>query len=120
MKFIVDESTGAAVVEYLRRAGHDVLAVAEVMPQADDRGILIRATSEERILVTNDKDFGELVFRNRQTYIGVVLLRLHDESPTSRVNVMKAVLEQHADRLAGHFAVATEATVRIRPIHEQP
>jgi len=115
MQFIVDESTGAAVVEYLRSVGHDVLAVAENMPQADDRDILVRAASEGRILVTNDKDFGELVFRNGRGHRGVVLLRLHNESSANRVRVMKAVIEQYADRLAGRFTVATEAGVRIRP-----
>ena len=115
MKFIVDESTGTAVVEYLRSAGHDVLAVAEVAPQATDDDILIRAASEGRILVTNDKDFGELVFRSGQAHGGVVLLRLHNESAASRVEVVKAVLEQYASRLKGNFTVATEGAVRIRP-----
>jgi predicted nuclease of predicted toxin-antitoxin system len=63
MQFVVDESTGSAVVDYLRSLGHDVLAVAEAMPQADDSDILDQAAIEERILITNDKDFGELVFR---------------------------------------------------------
>ena len=76
MQFIVDESTGAAVVEYLRGLGHNVLAVAETMPQADDSDILARAAGEGRILVTNDKGFGELVFRNGQVHSSVVLLRL--------------------------------------------
>jgi predicted nuclease of predicted toxin-antitoxin system len=116
MQFIVDESAGTAVAEYLRGAGHDVLAVAEVMPQADDSDILARAVSEKRILVTNDKDFGELVFRSGQALYGVVLLRLHDESSANRVRVMKMVIEQHTDRLVDHFAVATEDSVRIRPV----
>ena len=120
MDFIVDESTGTAVVEYLRNVGHDVLAVAETMPQADDSDILARAASEGRILVTNDKDFGELVFRSGQAHHGVVLLRLHDERPANRVRVMKAILEQHADRLAGHFTVATEGGARIRPASGLP
>jgi predicted nuclease of predicted toxin-antitoxin system len=119
MQFIVDESTGSAVVHYLRNAGHDVLAVAETMPEADDSDILARALSEERILVTNDKDFGELVFRGRQGDHGVVLLRLHDESAANRVRVVEAVLAQHADRLVGHFTVATEGAVRIRSGRER-
>jgi len=113
--FIVDESTGAAVVNYLRSIGHDVLAVAEAMPQANDQDILARAAIEKRILITNDKDFGELVFRSDQAHHGVLLLRLRDESPANRVRVVKAVLEQYADRLVGHFIVATETGVRIRP-----
>ena len=120
MEFIVDESTGAAVVEYLRAVGHDVLAVAEAMPQADDGNILARADSEARILITNDKDFGELVFRSGQAHQGVVLLRLRDESPANRVRVLKAVLEQYADRLVGRFTVATESRIRMRPASELP
>lgn len=115
VQFIVDESTGTAVVEYLRSAGHDVLAVAEAMPRADDQDILARAVSDRRIIITNDKDFGELVFRSGQAHHGVLLLRLHDESPTNRVRVVKVVFEQYADRLAGCFFVATESGVRIRP-----
>ena len=120
MRFIVDESTGSAVVESLRNAGHDVLAVSEAMPQADDPDILARARSEGRILVTNDKDFGDLVFRSGQSHHGVVLLRLHDESPINRVRVMKDLLGQYSGRLADHFTVATETSVRIRPAHLLP
>lgn len=115
MRFIVDESAGASVASYLRRAGHDVLAVAEIMSQADDEDVLSKAMDEGRILVTNDKGFGELVFRDRKEHSGVVLLRLEDESPANRVRVVQSVVEQHADRLSGRFTVATERGVRIRP-----
>jgi predicted nuclease of predicted toxin-antitoxin system len=114
MRFLVDESTGAAVVAYLRRVGYDVLAVAEAMPQADDQDILARAAGEDRILITNDKDFGELVFRNGQLHSGIVLLRLQDESSVNRVHTIGTVLERYADRLAGCFTVATDKGVRIR------
>jgi predicted nuclease of predicted toxin-antitoxin system len=115
MKFLVDESTGSAVAEYLRSAGHDVLAVAEAMPQSEDPDILARAAGEGRIIVTNDKDFGELIFRSGKAHHGVLLLRLHDESSTNRVSVVKSVIEQYIDRLVGCFTVATEVGVRIRP-----
>ena len=115
MRSIVDESTGAAVVEYLKAAGHDVLAVAESMPRAGDPEILATALGEKRIVVTNDKDFGELVFRSGQAHSGVLLLRLGDEGAANRVRVVMTVLEQYADRLSGSFTVATEGYVRIRP-----
>ena len=85
MRFIVDESAGAAVAAYLRAAGHDVLAVADDMPQADDQDILARASAEQRVLVTNDKDFGEMMYRLHQSHVGILLLRLHDESQANRV-----------------------------------
>ncbi len=118
MQFVVDESTGDAVAEYLRSSGYDVLVVAETMPQADDADILARATAEGRIVITNDKDFGELVFRSGQAHQGILLLRLHDESAANRVRVVKSVLDGYADRLAGYFVVATENSVRIRPVRQ--
>lgn len=115
MQFLIDESTGAAIAEFLRGLGHDALAVAEVMPQAKDEDILARAVAEGRIVVTNDKDFGELVFRSGLPHAGVLLLRLQDESSANRVAVVRAVLENLADQLPNHFVVATETHVRVRP-----
>jgi predicted nuclease of predicted toxin-antitoxin system len=120
MQFIVDESTGASVVNHLRSEGHDVLAVAEAMPRASDSDVLTRAVQEGRILITNDKDFGDLVFRSGRCHFGVLLLRLRDESPANRVRVVQAVLDQHADRLAETFTVATESGVRIRSPERSP
>ena len=114
MRFIVDESTGVAVAEFLRSRGHDVLVVAEAMPQADDPDILARAASEGRILVTNDKHFGEMVFHSGQAHHGVLLLRLRDESASNRVRVVRAVIERYSGRLASSFTVATDWNVRIR------
>ena len=120
MKFLVDESAGASVAEYLRSVGHDVTAVATVMPKADDPDILGRATGEERIVVTNDKGFGDLVFRSGMGINGVLLLRLRDESAANRVRVVRSVLERYGDRLPGHFTTATEWSVRIRPARPLP
>jgi len=120
MRFIVDESSGRAVAESLRALGHDVLAVPEVMLSAHDHDILSRAASEGRILITNDKDFGELVFRNGGEHCGVVLLRLHDESASNRVRVAKAIVEQYGERLVGRFVVGTDAAVRFYRPRERP
>jgi predicted nuclease of predicted toxin-antitoxin system len=59
-KFIVDECTGLSVVHFLRKLGYDTMSVSESMPQAIDADILQRAIIEERIVVTNDKDFGDM------------------------------------------------------------
>jgi predicted nuclease of predicted toxin-antitoxin system len=114
MRFLVDESTGAAVVQFLRSLGHDVEAVAETMPSADDAVILQKAVTEQFLVVTNDKDFGDLVYRSGQAHVGIVLLRLKDESAANRVAVVKAILEKHAADLPGNFVVASETNVRVR------
>ena len=110
----MDESAGRSVADHLRLAGHDVVSVAEIMQQADDVDVLTRASEERRILITNDKDFGDLIFRRRRIHHGVVLLRLHDESPANRVRVLSDLMARFADRLPSHFTVASESGVRIR------
>jgi len=114
MKFLVDECMGTSVVACLRDEGHDAVAVVEVMPQADDEEILARAASEGRIVVTNDKDFGEMVFRSGLAHRGVVLLRLRDERVENKVRMMKVVLAQVGERLRNHYVVVTESGIRVR------
>ncbi len=115
MRFLVDESSGRAIVEQLRALGHDVVAVAEVMPQAVDDQVLDFAFQTRRILITNDRDFGEKIFREGRPHAGVVLLRLADDRPATKVRVLTALLRGHGDQLAARFAVVTERTVRLRP-----
>jgi predicted nuclease of predicted toxin-antitoxin system len=114
MKFLVDECTGTSVVACLRDEGHDAVAVVEVMPEANDMEILDWAVFEGRIVVTNDKDFGELVYRSGWEHRGVILLRLRDERAENKVRMMKVVLAQVGERLRNHYVVATESGIRVR------
>ena len=90
------------------------MAVVEVMPEADDEEILDRAVSEGRIVVTNDKGFGEMIFRSGRVHRGVVLLRLRDERAENKVRMMKVVLAQLGERLRNQYVVAIEAGIRVR------
>jgi predicted nuclease of predicted toxin-antitoxin system len=112
--FVVDESTGQAVVDALRRAGYDVVGVAEIMPQADDASIMAFAAESDRILITNDKDFGEHAFRHEETHAGVLLLRLDDDRAAAKARVTLAVVTQFEAQLRNNFTVATQERVRIR------
>jgi predicted nuclease of predicted toxin-antitoxin system len=116
LRFIVDESTGSAVVEYLQQLGYDVLFAGDIMARSDDSVILDLAVQQHRIVVTNDKDFGELVFRSGKPHDGILLLRLDDESPQNRLRVFQNVLRLYQERLPGNFVVATEKGVRIRTL----
>ncbi len=75
MRFLADESCDFAVVRALREAGHEVVAIAEISPRATDEAVIEIALREERILLTEDKDFGRLVYAHRQITGGVLLLR---------------------------------------------
>ena len=114
MKFIVDESTGTAVVEYLGTRGFDVVSVHNETPGIDDYLIVNRAFAEERIIITNDKDFGELVYRQKLKHKGVVLLRLEDDRASNKIAIVRKLLSLHSERLKNNFIVVTENRIRIR------
>lgn len=80
-----------------------------------DEEVLEQASAEDRILITNDKDFGDKVYRDGFPHRGIVLLRLDDERAASKVAVLQKLLTSHADDLAERFVVATETSIRISP-----
>ena len=114
--FCVDESTGQAVADHLRAQGYDVWSVIESSPGMSDTDIIQQAYNEKRLIVSNDKDFGELIFRKRFPVVGSILLRLIDESPSNKVRVVKAVLDRWSNSLEGYYITATEYTIRRRKL----
>jgi predicted nuclease of predicted toxin-antitoxin system len=116
MQLLVDENLPATVIAELRQHGHDVFSVKESMRGADDPDILARAQAEARVVVTQDKDFGELAFRiGLPATCGVILLRLTGDDPDADNRRIVAVVESRTD-WSGAFAVATEKRVRVRPL----
>ncbi len=114
MNFVADESVDQPIVNELRRLGHSVLAIADISPRSDDAEVLRRAQDLAAVLLTNDKDFGELVFRQRLHSAGVLLLRLSGLSREAKVTAVAAAVGEHAQRLKGVFAVLSPAQLRIR------
>lgn len=114
MKFLVDESVEYRVVEFLRSAGHDVASIAEDAPSTQDAQVLSRARRAKRILLTNDKDFGTLVFFDRHPHVGVILMRLPKEDASSKINKLRLVLSRYGDILSESFIVITQENVRVR------
>jgi predicted nuclease of predicted toxin-antitoxin system len=113
MRFLVDECTGPAVARWLEENGHDVFSVYDDTPGSADADVLRRSLEEKRILITNDKDFGEKVYRERHPHCGIVLLRLDDERSQNKIAVLRSLLERYADRLPDQFVVATAEQVRF-------
>ena len=115
MKLLADEGVDAAIVARLRSGGHDVAYVAELSPGITDDEVLEFANADGRILMTADKDFGDLVFRLRRAMVGVLLVRLPGLLSESRAEVVTRALEEHGDEMARAFTVLSPGLVRIRP-----
>jgi len=114
MKFLVDESVEYAVVIFLREKGFDVASIAETSASIDDEAVLEMAFKQHRILITNDKDFGELIYRHKLTHVGVILLRLPREDAESKIESLSELFKRYGKKLPGAFTVVTEREIRIR------
>jgi len=116
VKFLADECCDASLVEHLREDGHDVLYAVESMRGATDPELLHRSFAEERILLTEDKDFGELVYRLRKPAHGVLLLRFSTTARALKMRRLRSLLANQGARLAGSFVTLEPGMTRIRPL----
>lgn len=113
MRFLVDECTGPGVAAWLGQQGHEVFSVYDQARGSKDDFLIQKAFSENWVLITNDKDFGEMIYREHRPHRGVVFLRLADERTPVKIAVLQALLDNHAGRLPDNFVVVTEDRVRF-------
>lgn len=113
MRFLADESCDFAVVTALRAAGHDVSAVVETNRGAEDEVVLSVARGEERILLTEDKDFGLLAYAGGHETGGVVLIRFPAHARRTLSQAVSDMVKKFGDRLSGAFTVVEPGRVRL-------
>jgi len=114
MKFVADESVDFPIVERLRQDGHSVWAVVEMDAGIADDLVLDHANRQNAVLLTADKDFGELVFRLKRLNLGVVLVRLAGLPPKRKAEIVARVIAEKGEELKEAFSVITANTLRIR------
>lgn len=114
MNLLANEGVDRPIVERLRRDGHDVVYVAELSPSITDDEVFQQANDRSAVLITADKDFGELVFRQGRLHRGVVLLRLAGLSNATKAEIVAVVFRDRAPELLKAFTVISPGAVRIR------
>ena len=114
MRFLADESCDFNVVRELRAAGFDVLAVVEVSPRAADAQVIELAIVEDRILLTEDKDFGQLVYASAEASPGVVLIRYPASARQSLPPATLELIRYRGEQLRDGIVVLQRGRVRIR------
>jgi predicted nuclease of predicted toxin-antitoxin system len=113
MRLLVDECTGPAVAAWLSQQGHEVYSVYDQSPGALDDDLLDLAYRENWILITNDRDFGELIFREGRSHRGVIFLRLDDERAVNKIRVLGILLAGYSSQIANQFVVVNETQLRF-------
>ena len=113
MRFVADESCPGPVVRELIEVGHDVVVIAQVSQGATDEEVLDRALKDNRVLITEDRDFGELVYAQRRSSAGVILLRFHNSVRRTKAATVVQAVSEMGPRLQGAFTVVEPGRVRI-------
>jgi predicted nuclease of predicted toxin-antitoxin system len=116
MRFLADENVSRPVIARLRARGFEVISVAETRAGAPDKDVLDAANAEGLILITEDRDFGELVVRQRLRARGVILLELDRLSNAAEADLVAEIVSTHANKLLGNLLVIEPARIRVRPL----
>lgn len=114
MNILCDEGVDSQIVAQLRHDGNLVLYVAEMEPGISDEIVLLRANQRDALLVTEDKDFGELVFRQGLIHQGVILIRMHGMSSATKAQIVSGAFRQYSKEMPDAFTVIATGTTRIR------
>ena len=113
MRFIVDECTGPLVADWLRRQKYEVFSIFDESKGIPDDAIIKKAHEENWIIITNDKDFGEKIYRDNLLHNGIILLRLEDERALNKIDVLKRLFKLYSDKINNSFVVVNEKQVRF-------
>lgn len=116
MRFLADECCPKPVVDTLRAMGHDVTYATESHRGCPDDQLLALAFRENRLVLTEDFDFGELAIRRGLPARGVILLAMGSESVAARVRRMQDLVSGHAEALPGHLTIVDARRIRVRPL----
>lgn len=113
MQLVADESCDFGLVRALRSAGHNVISIAETQAGVDDERVIELARSERRLLITEDKDFGQLVYSAAKENSGVLLVRYPTLARSTLVNALLALLAERGDDLYSCFVVLEPGRIRL-------
>lgn len=119
IKFLVDVGVGKSVENYLCEKGYDIKAVRDIDPAMPDEKIIQIAALEKRMVVTMDKDFGELVYHLVMDHCGVLLLRLEDATGVEKRKVMEFIMDNYSSRIQNCFCVFQNDKFRIKAIRNK-
>ena len=114
MNFLADECCDAGLVSSLRNNGHDVVYITENLSGSSDEEILLKAYQQNRILLTEDKDFGELVFRLKKLVMGIILIRIGVKERSIKWGRLKRLLDMYGEKIPGNFVVVDSQKFRFR------
>jgi predicted nuclease of predicted toxin-antitoxin system len=119
IKFFADVNVEKPLVDFLSKQGYDIKWVPDYNCEMADEDLMRLAEEEKRILITNDKDFGDLIFLQKKLSAGTILFRVKGQKSQDKIKLVKKLLMGYRDKLVNHFIVITKAKIRIIPLRDK-
>ncbi len=116
IKFLANVNVEKPLIDFLEEKGFDVKWVTNIDKRMPDDRVCEIANSEQRIIITNDKDFGEIVFYQQKITYGIILLRAKGQNSSEKIILFDKLLENYLDKIANHFVVLTKTKFRFIPL----
>ncbi len=114
IKFLADVNIEKDIVDFIKKSEYDVLWIPDYNCRLNDDELLKLAKNENRILITNDKDFGELLFLQKKISAGIILKRVKNQDVKQKLYAFKKLLDYYPQKIKNHFIVLTEKRIRIK------
>ncbi len=119
LKFIADVNVEKVIVDYLLEEGYDVKWIPDYNCEMLDEDLLEMAKVEGRILITNDKDFGELIFLQKRLSIGIILIRIKGQKVEVKLKLIKKLFQNYRNKLLNNFVIITDKELRFIPMEDE-
>lgn len=116
IRFLADVNVERGIVEFLVKSGFDVKWIPDYDCEMDDADLLAMSNAEKRILITNDKDFGELTFLKKQNSVGVILIRVKGQDTSEKVTLLGKLMSNHMEEIPNSFTLITNTKFRFIPM----
>ena len=119
IKFLADVNIEKPLVDFLSKQGYDIKWIPDYDCEMPDEDLIQLANREKRILITNDKDFGDLIFLQKRMSAGTILFRVKGQNSQDKIKLMKKLLMGYKDKLLNHYIVITKLKIRIIPLGDK-
>lgn len=118
IKFVADVNVEKPIVDYLKKEGYDVKWVPDYNCEILDEDLLEMANVEKRILITNDKDFGELIFLQKRLSAGIILIRVKGQRVEVKLKLIKKLFQNYSGKILNHFVIIADNKLRFIPMED--
>jgi predicted nuclease of predicted toxin-antitoxin system len=119
IKFLADVNVEKPIVEYLSKQGYDIKWIPDYDCEMFDEELLQMANEEQRILITNDKGFGDLVIMQKRLSAGAILFRVKGQGAQEKVQLMRKLLMGYRDKLLNHYVIISKSKIRVIPLGDR-